>query len=57
MQLGPETIGHIYELLKNAQSPQPLRQKESEAALSHLEAQEGFCSCLAVCFFSGHTIK
>ena len=48
MQLGPDTIGHIYELLQRAQSPQPSTQKEAEAALAHLDAQQGFSSCLAV---------
>lgn len=48
MQLGPDTIGHIYELLQRAQSPQPSTQKEAEAALAQLDAQQGFTSCLAV---------
>lgn len=50
MQLGPETVGHIFQLLSNAQSSQPRTQKDSETALSQLEAREGFCSCLAVSF-------
>ena len=62
MQLGPDTIGHIYELLQRAQSPQPNAQKEAEAALSQLDAQQGFTSCLAVgasesCFSTMNSIS
>ena len=48
MQLGPDTVGHIYELLQRAQSPHPNTQKEAETALTQLDAQQGFSSCLAV---------
>lgn len=47
-QLGPDTILHVYELLRNAQSSLTATQKDSEAALAQLEGQQGFCSCLAV---------
>ena len=48
MQLGPDTVGHIYELLQRAQSSHPNTQKEAETALTQLDAQQGFSSCLAV---------